>query len=398
MATTITDRFGNSSPTGSIITTPLIGTSTSSQTVSTSSGLTFSVQANRAWKPGTRLRAASTDATKIMEGETVTYAGSTELVMEVDYTEGSGSTDSWTLGVCGVRGSSGAQGATGATGATGSSGADGADGVSGAPQVYSRSTDFTYSSTDISSLYAINPTSGSVVGTLTGGSSAGAMAKFSNQTAGKGVVITPQSTSVTINGSTASQRIPGRSALGLVAESTINWIVTEAPRAFVSQQVAHGSTALPDDSWVWPDGSSLDRVSYAGLFAVFSTRFGAGSTTTFAVPDLRERVVAGWGAMGGSTSPERLTNAISGVSGSTIGAAGGNEGITLTAAQSGVPAHTHGSGGSGFLVVGVSANADGNAGTTYGSAANTAANSASSAASAHPNVQPTFILPFAMKA
>lgn len=119
MATTMTDRFGNATPSGSIITTPLIGTSTSSQTVSTSSGLTFSVQTNRAWKPGTRLRVSSTDATKIMEGEVQSYSGSSSLVLEVDYTEGSGSTDSWSLGVAGTRGSSGATGNTGSSGANG---------------------------------------------------------------------------------------------------------------------------------------------------------------------------------------------------------------------------------------------------------------------------------------
>jgi microcystin-dependent protein len=259
------------------------------------------------------------------------------------------------------------------------------------PAVYSRSTDFTYASTDKNALYAVSPTSSAVVGTLGAGSSAGVLVKIVNDTDGKDVTFAPPSTAVLINGSTAAYRVPGRSSVGLTALSTAAWLVTEAPPHKVGDIIANPSSALADASWVWPDGTGSSRVSYAGLFAICSTRFGATSTDTFVKPDLRERVLAGWGAMGGSTSPERLTNGVSGVSGSTIGAFGGNEGVTLTNAQ--MPAHTHA----------VSARAEAVTNTniaagTDGAVQGTFNTNSTGGGGAHPNVQPTFILPFAMKA
>lgn len=265
------------------------------------------------------------------------------------------------------------------------------------PNVYSRSTDFTAGSSEKNGLYFVSPTSAAVVATLFAPSSAGIIAKFANNTDGKSVTLSPPSTAVTINGSTAAYRVPGRMAAGLISASTVDWFVVEVPPLKVGQIITVTSTGLPDGGFVWPGSTGFDRVAYSGLYAVNSSRFGATSTDTFLGPDLRERVVAGWGIMGGSSSPERLTNAITGISGSTIGAAGGNEGITLTAAQSGVPAHTHPPGaGTGYIMNVAGTNFAG--GSDGGNSANTGSNSAASAASAHPNAQPTFILPFAMKA
>jgi microcystin-dependent protein len=71
------------------------------------------------------------------------------------------------------------------------------------------------------------------------------------------------------------------------------------------------------------------------LFAVVSTTYGVGDgTTTFNLPDLRGRGIAGADNMGG-TGSGRLSLA------NTLGTTGGSETVTLTAAQSGVPAHQH---------------------------------------------------------
>jgi microcystin-dependent protein len=71
------------------------------------------------------------------------------------------------------------------------------------------------------------------------------------------------------------------------------------------------------------------------LFAVVSTTYGVGDgTTTFNLPDLRGRGIAGADNMGGTDSG-RLSLA------NTLGTTGGSETVTLTAAQSGVPAHSH---------------------------------------------------------
>lgn len=46
--------------------------------------------------------------------------------------------------------------------------------------------------------------------------------------------------------------------------------------------------------WLLCDGSSVSRTTYAALFAVIGTTYGAGNgSTTFALPDLRGRVAAG---------------------------------------------------------------------------------------------------------
>lgn len=103
----------------------------------------------------------------------------------------------------------------------------------------------------------------------------------------------------------------------------------------------YGGTSAPD-GYLLCYGQTVSRTTYAALFAIFSTRFGAGDgSTTFTLPDLRGRVIAGQDDMGG-TSANRLTGLSGGVDGDTLGAAGGSESHTLTTAQ--LPAHTHGAG------------------------------------------------------
>lgn len=97
--------------------------------------------------------------------------------------------------------------------------------------------------------------------------------------------------------------------------------------------------------WLLCAGQTVSRSQYATLFSVIGTTHGAGDgSTTFALPDLRGRVIAGEDDMGG-TAANRLTSSGSGVFGNVLGATGGVETVTLTAAQSGVPAHGHGSTG-----------------------------------------------------
>ncbi len=99
-----------------------------------------------------------------------------------------------------------------------------------------------------------------------------------------------------------------------------------------------GSTA-PNSSFVFPFGQAISRTTYATLWTLFSNQYGNGDgSTTFNIPDLRGRVVAGVDNMGGSAA-NRITNAGSGIVGTTLGANGGAETQTLTAAQ--MPSHTH---------------------------------------------------------
>jgi microcystin-dependent protein len=92
-----------------------------------------------------------------------------------------------------------------------------------------------------------------------------------------------------------------------------------------------GSTA-PNSSFVLAYGQAISRTTYSTLFAMFSTTYGSGDgSTTFNVPDLRGRVVAGVDTMGGSAA-SRLTDATAGF-GDTLGEAGGAQSRTLVTAN-----------------------------------------------------------------
>ena len=89
------------------------------------------------------------------------------------------------------------------------------------------------------------------------------------------------------------------------------------------------------------DGSAVSRTTYAALYAAIGTTYGAGDgSTTFNVPDLERRVIAGAGGSATSTL------------GNTVGATGGAETHTLVSAEmprhthniSSAPSHTHGAG------------------------------------------------------
>jgi microcystin-dependent protein len=83
--------------------------------------------------------------------------------------------------------------------------------------------------------------------------------------------------------------------------------------------------ATPPDGWLLCYGQAVSRTSYSDLFAAIGTTYGAGDgSTTFNLPDLRGRVAAGKDDMGGSAA-NRITNAVSGIIGTTLGAAGGDE-------------------------------------------------------------------------
>ena len=73
------------------------------------------------------------------------------------------------------------------------------------------------------------------------------------------------------------------------------------------------------------DGSPQSRNTYSALFDVIKEIYGNGDgSTTFNLPDLRGRVVAGRDNMSGS-SQDRLTNKDGGIDGDTLGATGGHE-------------------------------------------------------------------------
>lgn len=91
--------------------------------------------------------------------------------------------------------------------------------------------------------------------------------------------------------------------------------------------------------WLFCYGQAISRTTYAALFAAIGTTYGVGDgSTTFNLPDLRGRVVAGQDDMGG-TSANRLTGLSGGVNGDVLGGTGGAESHVLTEAQ--LAAHRH---------------------------------------------------------
>lgn len=148
-------------------------------------------------------------------------------------------------------------------------------------------------------------------------------------------------------------------------------------------------------------GQTLNKSDYLALESVIGTTYGGSSGSTFKLPDLRGRVVAGKDDMGGS-SQNRLTSP---VNGDNLGAAGGEQSVSLTEAQ--LPAHSHAAAmqqafdsGSGNTVTAIGSTADDRDGV-YRTSVSTGqgnlliANTGSGAA--HNNVQPTFILNYIIK-
>jgi microcystin-dependent protein len=134
-----------------------------------------------------------------------------------------------------------------------------------------------------------------------------------------GTVVLPSTTSI---GSVSSTEIGYLDGVTSAVQTQLN---TNTPVGMISPYA--GSTS--PTGWLLCNGAAVSRTTYASLFTVTSTTYGAGDgTTTFNVPDLRGRTAIGAGTGTGLTAR-------------TLGATTGVESVTLTAAQSGLPAHTH---------------------------------------------------------
>jgi microcystin-dependent protein len=91
--------------------------------------------------------------------------------------------------------------------------------------------------------------------------------------------------------------------------------------------------SAPNSAFALPYGQAISRTTYATLFSLISTIFGTGDgSTTFNIPDLRGYVLAGVDNMGGSAA-NRITNAGSGITGTTLGATGGAQNETIARAN-----------------------------------------------------------------
>ena len=157
-----------------------------------------------------------------------------------------------------------------------------------------------------------------------------------------------------------------------------------------SVQSYAGSSA--PTGWLLCFGQNVSRTTYADLFAVLSTTYGAGDgSNTFGLPDLRGRVPAGLDNMGGSDAG-RLDWA------NTLGTSGGTQTHTLTTSE--IPSHTH------FISAAFDDNstagpypyyARAGGGSTLLGPPNGMTSAGAGGGAAHNNMQPTLLLNYIIK-
>ena len=99
--------------------------------------------------------------------------------------------------------------------------------------------------------------------------------------------------------------------------------------AFSSGMLVPYAGGSAPSGWLLCYGQAISRTTYAALFSAIGTVYGSGDgSTTFNVPDLRGRVIAGQDDMGG-TSADRLTSAGANVTANVNGAISSSTSLTL---------------------------------------------------------------------
>ncbi len=151
----------------------------------------------------------------------------------------------------------------------------------------------------------------------------------------------------------------------------------------------YGGASAPT-GWLLCDGSAVSRSTYAALFAIVSTTYGAGdAATTFNVPDLRGRVPIGTGTgIGGGTSGTGLPVGGSALTAVALASWRGEETHVLTVGELASHSHTFNSNTDGSTTGTVGR------GTAGGTSVTT---STTGSDTAHNNVQPVMGVSFIIK-
>jgi len=167
----------------------------------------------------------------------------------------------------------------------------------------------------------------------------------------------------------------GYGILAVIGSGGVEWAGEGVEEVSLPGEVIwYGSNTTPS-GYLPCDGAAVSRSTYAALFAVIGTTFGAGNgTTTFNVPDLRGRTAIGTGTGTGLTAR-------------TLAGTVGAEGVALVTAE--LPSHTHPAASGQFLLGGTGSLSTPGAGSTATTNANTGS---TGSGNAHQNMQPSLVL------
>ena len=104
--------------------------------------------------------------------------------------------------------------------------------------------------------------------------------------------------------------------------------------------ISYYGTSEPT-GWLWANGQAVSRTTYAALFTAISTTHGVGDgSTTFNVPNYKDRMDIGRATMGSTTDAAIIDSLLDTTTlGATYDGEGAIDTITLTATE--LPVHTH---------------------------------------------------------
>lgn len=163
-------------------------------------------------------------------------------------------------------------------------------------------------------------------------SNGGSLVNFAGNTCD--ITVEIGSPSQTSAGAASAGVIPALNPNGQIDQTMITSALT------VGEIKAFATPAAPSQ-WLLCYGQAVSRTTYSALFAAIGTTWGAGDgSTTFNLPDLRGRTLAGVDSMGG-TAASRVTSAGSGVNGASLGAVGGSELMQSHTHVVNDPGHSH---------------------------------------------------------
>ena len=155
----------------------------------------------------------------------------------------------------------------------------------------------------------------------------------------------------------------------------------------VASVLPYAGTTAPT-GWLFCDGAAVNRTIYTTLFGIIGTTYGVGDgSTTFNIPDLRGRAIAGRDISVLGSFADRLTTAGAAINSQTLGANGGAQTVTLNITQ--IPAHTH--------IVSAVGNAPGSGNNQVPGATGDRPSSTAGGGLAHTNTQPTIVLNYIIR-